>query len=198
MQQRTDEWFSAKIGKVGASRLDAVCAKGQGVTRKNYMMELLIARLTGVYPESYTSPEMERGTILEPEARCAYERLTGNVVNEVGFIPHTLIKDAGASPDGLIGIDGGLEIKCPNTATHLKYLMSHKIDTKYIYQMQWGMDCAEREWWDFVSYDNRLPDKLQIFIERFPRDEDIIKFLREEVEKFNEELNELQLKLEAL
>ena len=198
MEQRTDEWFSAKIGKVGASRLDAVCAKGQGVTRKNYMMELLIARLTGVYPESYTSPEMQRGIELEPEARCAYEKLTGNVVMETGFILHPFIKDSGASPDGLIGVDGGLEIKCPNTATHLKYLMTHKIDTKYIYQMQWGMDCTEREWWDFVSYDNRLPDKLQIFIERFPRDEDIIKFLREEVEKFNNELNELQLKLEAL
>ena len=198
MQQRTDEWFKHKIGKVGASRLDAVCAQGQGVTRKNYMMELLIARLTGVYPESYTSPEMQRGIDLETEARYAYENLTGNVVMESGFILHPLIKDSGASPDGLIGVDGGLEIKCPNTATHLKYLMTDKIDTKYIYQMQWGMACTERQWWDFVSYDNRLPDKLKIYVQRFERDEDIIKFLTEEVEEFIKELNELQLKLEAL
>ena len=198
MEQRTEEWFKYKIGKVGASRLDAVCAKGQGVTRKNYMMELLIARLTGEYPESYTSPEMQRGIDLETEARYAYENLTGNVVMETGFILHPLIKDSGASPDGLIGIDGGLEIKCPNTATHLKYLMTDKIDTKYIYQMQWGMACTERQWWDFVSYDNRLPDKLKIYVQRFERDEDIIKFLTEEVEEFIKELNELQLKLEAL
>ena len=198
MEQRTEEWFKHKIGKVGASRLDAVCAKGQGVTRKNYMMELLIARLTGEYPESYTSPEMQRGIDLETEARYAYENLTGNVVMETGFILHPLIKDSGASPDGLIGIDGGLEIKCPNTATHLKYLMTDKIDTKYIYQMQWGMACTERQWWDFVSYDNRLPDKLKIYVQRFERDEDIIKFLTEEVEEFIKELNELQLKLEAL
>ena len=198
MEQRTEEWFKHKIGKVGASRLDAVCAKGQGVTRKNYMMELLIARLTGEYPESYTSPEMQRGIDLETEARYAYENLTGNVVMETGFILHPFIKDSGASPDGLIGIDGGLEIKCPNTATHLKYLMTDKIDTKYIYQMQWGMACTERQWWDFVSYDNRLPDKLKIYVQRFERDEDIIKFLTEEVEEFIKELNELQLKLEAL
>ena len=198
MEQRSEEWFKHKIGKVGASRLDAVCAKGQGVTRKNYMMELLIARLTGEYPESYTSPEMQRGIDLETEARFAYENLTGNVVMETGFILHPFIKDSGASPDGLIGIDGGLEIKCPNTATHLKYLMTHKIDTKYIYQMQWGMACTERQWWDFVSYDNRLPDKLKIYVQRFERDEDIIKFLTEEVEEFIKELNELQSKLEAL
>ena len=198
MEQRTEEWYSAKIGKVGASRLDAVCAKGQGVTRKNYMMELLIARLTGEYPESYISPEMQRGIDLETEASYAYENLTGNVVMQTGFILHPFIKDSGASPDGLIGIDGGLEIKCPNTATHLKYLMTDKIDTKYIYQMQWGMACTERQWWDFVSYDNRLPDKLKIYVQRFERDEDIIKFLTEEVEEFIKELNELQLKLEAL
>ena len=76
MEQRTEEWYKHKIGKVGASRLDAVCAKGQGVTRKNYMMELLIARLTGEYPESYTSPEMQRGIELETEARYAYEHLS--------------------------------------------------------------------------------------------------------------------------
>lgn len=198
MLQRTDEWYSAKLGKVGASRLGAVCAKGTGTTRKNYMMDLLIQRLTGEYTENYTSSEMDRGTILEPEARSFYEITTGNVVMETGFHDHPTIKMSGASPDGLIGFDGGLEIKCPNTATHLKYLMTNKIDTGYIYQMQWGMDCTGREWWDFVSYDNRLPDNLKIYIQRFPRDEDMIKFLREEVEKFNEELEDLIRKLEAL
>ena len=198
MLQRTDEWYSAKLGKVGASRLGAVCAKGTGATRKNYMMDLLIQRLTGEYTENYTSAEMDRGTILEPEARSFYEITTGNVVMETGFHDHPSIKMSGASPDGLIGFDGGLEIKCPNTATHLKYLMTGKIDTGYIYQMQWGMDCTDREWWDFVSYDNRLPDNLKIYIQRFPRDEDMIKFLREEVEKFNVELEDLIKKLEAL
>lgn len=198
MKQRTEEWYSAKIGKVGASRLGAVCAKGTGATRTNYMMDLLIQRLTGEYTENYTSAEMYKGAILETEARSFYEITTGNVVMETGFHDHPSIKMSGASPDGLIGFDGGLEIKCPNTATHFKYLMTHKIDTKYIYQMQWGMDCTDREWWDFVSYDNRLPNNLKIYIQRFPRDEDIIKFLREEVERFIKELNELQLKLEAL
>jgi putative phage-type endonuclease len=194
IMQGSDEWFKCKISKVGASRVGDVMAKGTGATRKNYMTELLVSRLTGEYPESYTSPAIQWGIDNEPLARSAYEIHTGHMVQEVGFIHHPTIKGFGASPDGLILPDGGLEIKCPNTATHLETMMTGKIKRDYILQMQTGMACAELEWWDFVSFDPRLHGKLEMWIHRVYRDDDLIAEIEREVKLFIEELDELERK----
>jgi putative phage-type endonuclease len=194
MEQRTGEWWEAKIGKVGASRIGDIMAKGQGVTRKNYMMELLIARLTGKYPESFTSDAMQWGIDNEPIARSAYEIATGRVVSEVGFILHPTISGAGASPDGMMQ-DRGLEIKCPNTATHLDTLLSGKIKKDYIYQMQFGMMCAGLDKWDFVSFDPRLNEKNQLCIITVERDSAMCDEIETEVVHFLQDLAELEEKL---
>jgi predicted phage-related endonuclease len=158
------------------------------------MMELLIARLTGKYPESFTSDAMQWGIDNEPIARSAYEIATGRVVCEVGFLLHPKIKDAGSSPDGMI-FDRGIEIKCPNTATHLDTLLSGKIKKDYIYQMQFGMMCANVDKWDFVSFDPRLNEKNQLCIITVERDPAMCAEIEAEVVRFLQELAELEEKL---
>jgi predicted phage-related endonuclease len=138
---------------------------------------------------------MQHGTDTEPLARAAYEALRDVLVDEVGFVPHPSIIMAGASPDGLVGDDGLLEIKCPNTATHIETLLSQSVPGKYNTQMQFQMACTGRQWCDFVSFDNRLPEELQLFVKRVPRDNEFIKQMEDEVVKF---LNELDIKIAQL
>jgi predicted phage-related endonuclease len=138
---------------------------------------------------------MQHGTDTEPLARAAYEALQDVLVDEVGFVPHPSIIMAGASPDGLVGDDGLLEIKCPNTATHIETLLSQSVPGKYNTQMQFQMACTGRQWCDFVSFDNRLPEELQLFVKRVPRDNEFIKQMEDEVVKF---LNELDIKIAQL
>ena len=194
MEQRTDEWFAARIGKVTASRVADVVARtktGYGASRANYMADLICERLTGRKTEGFTNAAMEWGTEQEPNARAAYEARTGYMVTEVGFIPHYTIHAAGASPDGRIVEEGGLvEIKCPNTATHLDLWLDETIPGKYITQMQWQMACTGAVWCDFVSFDPRLPDNLQLFIKRVPRDDAAIAHLEREVTTFLAELDQ--------
>ena len=182
MEQRSDEWFSARLSKVTASRINDVMSTlksgGESASRKNYRAQLVVERLTGQKAESYTNEAMRRGTDQEPFARQAYEFFTGNDVKEVGFIDHPSIEMSGASPDGLIGSDGMLEIKCPNTATHIDWLRAGTVPAEHIKQMQWQMECARRNWCDFVSYDPRLPVDLQIFTVRCHRDEKLIVAIR--------------------
>jgi len=197
--QQTSEWYESKIGKVSASRCADVMARiksGYSMSRKNYMMDLVIARLTGVYPESFTSPAMQWGIETEAEARKEYEAETFNIVQEVGFIE--LNEDVGCSPDGLIGENGGLEIKCPNTVTHIDTILSGKIDRKYMLQIQFSLWVTGREWWDYVSYDPRCPANLRLYIQRVYRDENLISEISEEVEKFVEEMKDLIKKLQEL
>ena len=168
MEQQTQEWFEARLGKVTASRVADVIAKtktGYSASRDNYMAQLICERLTGQKGESFTNAAMEHGTQTEPLARSAYENARNLLVKEVGFINHPRIEMSGASPDGLVGEDGLVEIKCPNTATHIETLLSGKVPTKYITQMQWQMLCCQRKWCDFVSFDNRLPEHLQLFVQ---------------------------------
>lgn len=197
MDQRSPEWFSARLGKVTASRIADVCAKtksGVSATRTNYMTQLIVETLTQQPTEGFTSREMEWGTEQEPFARAAYSARVGQLVDEVGFVPHPTIPGAGASPDGIVG--GGLvEIKCPNTATHLEWLLSEKIPSKYRMQMQWQMACTKAAWCDFVSYDPRLPAHLQLLIINVPRDDAEIKNLEGEVNAF---LTEMKEKLDKL
>lgn len=196
--QRTPEWFELRLGKVTASRIGDLMAKtrsGYSASRANYMAELAIQRLTGTVEQGFTSPAMLWGTEQESNARNAYSFFTDNEVNEIAFINHPTIEQAGASPDGLVGDDGLVEIKCPNSATHLDTLLTGKINNKYILQMQWQMACSGRKWCDFVSFDPRFPEDLKIFIKRVERDDKLIAEITAEVKKFLAELDELMTQL---
>ena len=198
MEQRSEEWFAARLGKVTASRIADVVAKtktGYGASRANYMGELICERLTGRSGDSYQNAAMVWGTEQEPNARAAYEAQTGNLVIETGFVPHPTVMMSGASPDGLVGDNGLIEIKCPNTATHIETLLGQSIPEKYRLQMQWQMACTGREWCDFVSYDPRLPESMQLFIASLPADLALIQSIEAEVTKF---LGEIDQKLDAL
>ena len=192
MEQRTDEWHAARLGKVTASRVADVVAKtktGYGASRANYMAELICERLTGVPQDSFVSSAMQWGTDTEPLARAAYEAASGELVIETGFVPHSQVVSSGASPDGLIGEDGLLEIKCPNTSTHIDTLLGQSVPAKYMTQMQWQMACTGRKWCDFVSFDPRMPEGMRMFVKRVQRDDAMIAELVKEVTIFLEEID---------
>lgn len=189
--QGTPEWFAIRIGKVTASRVADVGAKtktGWGASRANYMAELIAERLTGEVVPSFMSTAMQWGTEMEPLARDAYEFRTDATVETVGFVAHPSILMSGASPDGLVGFDGLIEIKCPNTATHIDTLMGDSIASKYETQMQWQMACTGRKWCDFVSFDPRMPESMRLFIRRVNRDDKRISELELLVCDFLEEI----------
>lgn len=204
MQQGTEEWHSDRLGKATASRASDILAKGKSgpsAMRKNYLAELVAERLTGKRAEGFTSPAVDRGNELEAEARLAYEITHGVDVVEIGFVPHPKILMTGASPDGLIGDDGLIEIKCPNTATHIETLQGGTIPKGYHDQMQWQMECTGRAWCDFVSYDPRLPESMQMHVQRVMRDDDYLNEIRPEIVKFLADLtaleNDLRTRFEA-
>lgn len=188
MEQRTDDWFAARLGSATASRMNDALAGPDTAARRNYLIQLVTERLTGQQQESFSSAAMQRGTDLEPVARMAYEAKHG-FVDKAGFYTHPDIKWFGASPDGLVGDDGLVEIKCPNSTTHVDYILDGKVPTKYKRQMMAQLACTGRKWCDFVSFDDRLPEHLQLFVVRFePKPEEISK-LEEGVIKF---LNDVQ------
>ena len=199
--QGTDEWLAARVGRVTASRVCDVIAKtktGWGASRANYMAELIAERLTGVPAEKFTNAAMAWGTEKEDEARAAFEFRAGVVVETVGFIPHPSIAMTGASPDGFVGSDGLVEIKAPNTSTHIDTLLGQKVPEKYVTQMMWQMACTGRKWTDFVSYDPRLPDHMSLFVQRIERDDARIAELEGMVAEFLDELDAKLGKLTAL
>ena len=202
-EQNDAEWTWARTGRITASRMCDVMATlkrgGEAASRRDYRAELIAERLTGRAEDHYVSKEMKFGTEQEPFARTAYEIKTENIVDQVGFIFHPRLDFTGASPDGLIGQDGGLELKCPKTTTHLAYMMAGTVPKEYQDQMLWNMACAEREWWDFASYDSRLPEKLRIFIVRMPRDEGRISEIEREILTLDSEVQYVcaQLGMEA-
>lgn len=192
IEQGSPEWHAARLGKVTASRVADVMARtksGASASRANYAAQLVAERLTGVPAESYTNAAMQWGTEREPEARAAYSFITGAKVVEVGFVDHPTLAMAGASPDGLIGDVGLIEIKCPNTATHIETLLAGTVPAKHQAQMLWQMACTGRAWCDFVSFDPRMPSDMQIFIARFHRDEARIAELEEAVSAFLAEID---------
>ncbi len=196
--QGSDEWKQLRLGKVTASRVADVVARtktGYGASRANYMAQLIAERLTDTPAESYTNAAMQHGVDTEPEARAAYEFYQGVTVQQVAFVPHPQIDQAGASPDGLVGEDGLVEIKCPNTATHLETLLGQAVPAKYETQMQFQMACTGRQWCDFVSYDPRMPENMRLFIKRLPRDDKRIAELESEIAAF---LLEMAVKLSQL
>lgn len=196
--QGTDEWHALRLGKVTASRVADVIAKtqkGYAASRANYAAQLVIERSTGCPTETFTNAAMQWGTDMEPEARRAYEYYRAEDVEQVAFVDHPTIAETGASPDGLVGPDGLVEIKCPNSATHMETLSGRSAPARYIVQMQWQMACTGRKWCDFVSYDPRFRESMRFFCVRVPRDDDMIAELETEVVKF---LNEVRAKFEEL
>lgn len=197
--QRTDGWLSDRCGRVTASAIYKVMARLKdgkpSADRTNYHAQLVAERLTGVPAENFTNSAMQWGIDTEEQARAMYALETGLSVVETGFHHHPSILFSGASPDGLAGESGLVEIKCPNTATHIATLTGSNIERKYLLQMQWQMECTGRDWCDFASFDPRLPDEMQLHVRRVERDEALLAEIREEVIKF---LTEVALTVEQL
>lgn len=200
--QGSDEWYKERVGVVTASRFSDVLMaikSGEAAGRYNYKAEIVAERLTGLPANSYTTPAMQWGIDHEAEARQIYAVIIDPSINvtESGLVMHETLK-AGASPDGLVGDEGLIEIKCPNTATHIATLLAGSAPRKHYAQMQGQMWITGRKWCDFISYDPRLNDKLAFFKVRVERDEEYIENMAEEVEKFIGEVDELVKQLEAL
>lgn len=197
-EQGTQEWFQDRCGRVTASRVADVVAKtrsGYSASRDNYLAQLVCERMVGAPAEMFTNAAMQWGTEQEPFARAAYEAKKNVLVDQVGFIHHPNIDGSGASPDGLVELFGLVEIKCPNTATHIQTLLDQKVPERYNIQMQWQMACTQRQWCDFVSFDPRMVEGLQLFIKRVEFDPVLVASLEKEVIFF---LQELESKIEQL
>jgi putative phage-type endonuclease len=199
--QRSPEWFAERCGKVTASCIHKVMAKLKdgkaGADRTNYHAQLVAERLTGTPADSFSNAAMQWGTDTEPQARAAYEFKHGLDVVETGFHPHPIIGQSGASPDGLVGDKGLVEIKCPNTATHIATLTGAGIERKYLLQMQWQMACTGREWCDYASFDPRMPPVMQLHVRRIERDDALLSEVEDEVAKFLAEVTATVTELEA-
>ena len=196
--QGSPEWHAIRCGKVTASRVADVVAKtknGASASRATYMGELIAERLTGQPAVKFTNAAMDWGTATEAEARNAYAFYFDADVLHVAFVDHGSIAMTCASPDGIIKDDGLVEIKCPNTATHIETLLSGIVPSKYRTQMQWQLACTCRTWCDFVSYDPRMPETMRLFVRRISRDDQTIADLEQEVSAF---LNELDHKVAQL
>lgn len=215
--QGSDEWLECRVGRITASRLAEVMsykdpssatAKAAGFSlvreavaagikgdesqdRADYRMDKVAERLTGRLEDNVVSREMKWGIEQEPHARFAYEKARDLMVEQVGFAIHPVIASSGASPDALVESDGVLEIKCPKTTTHLNWMLAGVVPEKHRPQMYWEMVCCERLWADFVSYDPRLPEDLQLFICRLPYDQAIADEMAREVLKFDAEIEEV-------
>lgn len=193
LEQGSEAWKQARLGKVTASRIADMLAKtktGWGASRSNYRAQIVAERLTGKPGDSYTNAAMEWGNEKEAEAREVYQLITGSEVVAVGVVLHPEITMALASPDGLVGDDGLVEIKCPNTATHIETLLAEAVPGEYVFQMQFQMACTGRKWCDFVSFDPRMPGDMQTFIARVHRDDEMIAMIEREAIVFLAEVDQ--------
>jgi putative phage-type endonuclease len=204
IEQRTEEWFQQRLGKVTASRISDVIAKtktGVSTSRQNYLIQLVSERLTGKKGDSFVNQAMLDGIERESAARALYMLNRDVSVTEVGFFDHPVITNSGASPDGAVNAKeegkyaGLIEIKCPIETTHTNTLMSKSVPSKYIPQMQWQLACTGASWVDFVSYNPNFPPELQLFIARVDRNQIYISELEVEVEKFLDEVEQTIIKL---
>ena len=200
--QGEPEWFDCKRGKIGATSLNDIMSKGrsggQSAGSKNLMAKLAVERLTGLTAETYSNGAMQWGTDNEPLARAAYGFINDVQVVQVGFVDHPFIDHAGMSPDGLCGEEGLVEIKCPNTATHIEYLRAKSVPSEYVKQVQWQMACSGRLWCDFMSFDPRMPQRLQSLIVRVWRDEALIDEMQTAANMFLIEVANLVKELEEM
>lgn len=200
VKQGTEEWKAARVGRVTASKIKDILAKGKGnaesASRADYRMQLACEALTGEpQDDAFYSKEMAWGNEQEPFARAAYGVDAGIIVAEVGMVIHPKDDRCAASPDGLVNWDGEnspeglIEVKCPKTKTHVGYIQAGGVPTEYQPQMLWQMACTGAQWVDFVSFDPRLPENLQLYICRFPRNEARIAEIEREVERFLQEVD---------
>lgn len=190
--QGSDEWKAARCGSLGASRIADMMVRtksGWGASRANLASQLVVERLTRIPTEGFVSEAMRWGQENEADARVAYEFRTNLAVEEVGIVPHPTIEKSHASPDGLVGTDGLVEIKCPNTATHIDTLLNPAPDGKYVLQMQWQMACTGRQWCDFASFDPRLPEAMRLVVTRINRNPEAIENIEKEVRAFLAEID---------
>jgi hypothetical protein len=195
-EQRTPEYRSDRLGKITASKIDAVLAKpkkgeGSAATRANYLAQLAVERMTGKEREEFQTWEMTRGIEMEPLARAAYEDRANVMVEAVGFIAHHSIVNAGCSPDGMVGADGLVQFKCPKMAKHLEWIRANKVPSEHRKQLAFELACTQRKWTDFCSYHPDMPDHLKVFVVRYTRDEVFIAEIEEEVRKFDAEVEQL-------
>ena len=196
--QGSPEWHAVRCGKVTASRVCDILRKTTGVSkmRRTYLGELVAERLSGTQSgHGFVSPAMQWGKDAEDAARAMYEFMHDVTATRVGFVIHDTIAMAGASPDSLIDTGGGLEIKCPNSATHIATLLGAEIEPDYIKQMQWNMACTGRAWWDYVSYDPRMPAEMQLYVRRVYKDDAAIREMEREVMTFLAEVDDTVRKL---
>lgn len=200
MEQRSAEWFSARLGKVTASKIDDIVVKiknGESQYKRKYRTQLVTERLTGKVVPVFMNQAMSHGVEFEDEARNLYmdklNLLKDIDVKEVGFVDHPFIKMSGASPDGLVGLNGLIEIKCPQPMTHTEMLQTGNIPQKYMHQMQWQLACMgkERKWCDFVCYHPDFPGELNLFIKRVDRDNELIAKLEKDVQEFLTEVEDV-------
>jgi putative phage-type endonuclease len=194
MDQRSVDWHQARLGHATGSRASDILAGKDTQARKGYITQLVTERLTGASQDFYTNADMQRGIEVEPVARAAYQA-SNELVDEVGFIKHPTILWFGASPDGLVGSDGLVEIKCPRSTTHLDYIQAKKPPQKYIPQMLAQLSCTGRKWVDFVSFDNRFPEHLQLFVVRFEPSAEELEQFESKVKEFLSEVNNLMEQL---
>ena len=194
--QRSEDWHADRCGKVTASRVNDISAKPKtGKAYNALTLTILTERLTGVQEETPTTGPMQWGIDQEVHAITAYENETGNFVVGTGLVNHPAIKMSGASPDGLVDQDGQLEVKCPNSQTHLNTVLTKEVPSEYIPQITWQLACTRRKWCDFVSYDPRLPEYLQLVIIRvFAKDLDIAG-IEQSVIKFNQKIDQIVAEL---
>jgi len=199
MEQRSEEWFQARLGKVTASRVADVLAKiksGESASRRNYKIQLVSERLTGERQETYINQAMQDGIDREQFARNRYVKQFGEV-EEVGFVKHPTL-EAGASPDGLVGTDGIIEIKCPMGSTHTETLMTQEVPSKYVPQIQFQLLVTGRKWCDFVSYNPMFPENLQVFVRRVFANKEYQQELEDEVKQFLKEVDDVISKLKEI
>lgn len=199
IKQGSDEWIAARVGSLGASRISEATARtktGFGASRANLLAELLVERITGKPTEKFITSAMQQGTEREPEARAAYCFMRDVDVQEVGLVRHPTIKGTHASPDGLVGSDGLIEIKAPQAAAHLDILLTGAIPSRYMQQMAWQMAVCDRSFCDFVSYNPDFPEHLRLFVKRVERSPTQEALLTEDVISFLSELDEKLARLQ--
>lgn len=191
--QRTEEWYAQRAGKVTASPVLKVYKrlKGGGYSkdRQTYKFQLIAERLVGTTISQQRSAAMQRGVEKEAEARQRYQRITNLPVSEAPFVPHPTIGMAGASPDGFVGEEGLVEIKCPTSQTAVEVLLTEEVEDQYLAQIQWQLACTGRQWCDYVVFDDRLPPSMQLFVKRIQRDDDLIRLVEKEVREFIAEIS---------
>ena len=199
-EQGSAAWLYERVGYCTASRfkdvIDKLKSGKPGAKRQTYLMELVVERITGQPQDHFASTAMQWGTDCEPRSRMDYEARTGSIVEEVGFVKHPTLPMVGGSPDGLIGEDGGFESKSPyNSAVHLSTILEAAMPEEHLPQVQGIMWITGRKWWDFQSFDPRLPEPLNRYVQRIERNEDYIKQLEQEVIAFLAEVEAMLKRL---